>query len=193
MIIENSFIMEEEIWKDIEGYEGLYQVSNLGRVKSLARVDAIGHFRKEKILSTYCVRGYLLVTLCKNKKQTHFFVHRLVATAFIPNPDNLPVINHKSENKNENNIENLEWCTHNYNCNYGTRNKRSSKAQLNRIDCSKRVYQYTLDGVFVREWPSAKEIERQLGFANQSINKCCNGKLKQAYGYIWRFKEKGVA
>lgn len=120
----------KEIWKDIPDFEGLYQVSNLGNVKTLDKYVGTGikHNskvkRKEKLLKQYNKRGYLQVSLSKNHKRYYFSVHRLVAQAFIPNPDNLLQVNHKDENPMNNCIENLEWCTAKYNCNYGTRNKR---------------------------------------------------------------------
>ena len=127
----------EEIWKDIiiqkngiiYDYSGLYQVSNLGRVRSLDRVDSNGHKVKGKIMQ-YKPRknGYVYATLCKDgKKQQQFLVHRLVATMFIPNPDNLPQVNHKNELKHDNVWTNLEWCTESYNANYGTRNERAGE------------------------------------------------------------------
>ena len=119
-----------EIWKDIEGYEGIYQVSNLGNVKVLDRYvnSSIKNNkivkRQGKILKQYIKKGYLQVTLTLNNKRKYYNVHRLVANAFIPNPDKLPQVNHKNENKYDNRVENLEWCTAKYNCNYGTRNSK---------------------------------------------------------------------
>ena len=121
---------EEEIWCPIRGYEGIYEVSDQGRVKSIG-------YGKERILRpgrNTC--GYLLVGLRKNREQKWYLVHRLVAQAFIPNPDNLPQVNHKDENKTNNSVQNLEWCDRKYNCNYGTRNQRISKP----------VLQFTKDG-----------------------------------------------
>ena len=162
----------EEIWKDKKGYEGHYQVSNWGRVKSIK-------FGKEKILKLIKDKdGYLQVTLCKNNIKKVYKVHRLVAEAFIDNPDNLPQVNHKDENKTNNNVENLEWCTNEYNINYGTRTER----------CSKPVLQYTLDGEFVREWESAIQAEREGGFNNTCICQCCLGKRKTHKGFIWKYK-----
>ena len=121
-----------EIWKDIKGYEGLYQVSNLGRVKSLPKYHKTksGYFSKERIIKTIRNdRGYLMVGLSKDWKKKKVFVHRLVAEAFIPNPNNYTQINHINEQeKDNNNVDNLEWCTCKYNCNYGTRNKRIREA-----------------------------------------------------------------
>lgn len=170
--------MKKEIWKDILGYEGLYQVSNFGRVKSLK-------FGKERILKlTKDKDGYLIVNLYKNNKSKTFKVHRLVAEAFIPNPDNLPQVNHKDEDKSNNILSNLEWCDVKYNQNYGTRNKRIGKSNTNGKR-SKPVLQYTLDGKFVREWESYRECKRN-GFNH--VSECCRGKLKSCEGFIWKYK-----
>lgn len=167
--------MKKEYWKPVVGYEGLYEVSNFGRVKSI-------RFGKERILKPGTdKRGYLLVGLCKNNKQKTHKVHRLVMEAFIPNTDNLPCVNHKDEDKTNNNVENLEWCSYTYNNNYGTRNERRSKK------ISKPILQYTLDGVFVKEWDSIRECGRN-GFNSAQICNCCNGKRKQHKGFIWRYK-----
>lgn len=185
----------KEIWKDIEEYKGAYQVSNLGQVKALERIDNSGHLRKEMVLKQNDSRGYKTVILYKNGKPKSFQVHRLVAIAFIPNPNNLPQVNHKDENPGNNIVENLEWCDNRYNCGFGTRNKRISKnatgKHINRIDISRKVKQYSLSGTFIKEWESAAEIERQTGFDASSIGKCCRNipKYKTARGYIWRFSE----
>ncbi len=113
----------KEIWKDIEGYEGLYQVSNLGDVRSLKYAGG----NKVKILKQGNVNGYKRVSLHKNNKQKNYFVHRLVAMTFIPNPNNLPLVNHKDENKTNNSVDNLEWCTQKYNINYGSAIKKVVK------------------------------------------------------------------
>ena len=116
--------MEE--WRDIEGYKGLYQISNLGRVKSFPNCKR----KTTRILKpgNNCTgRGYLFIFLFKNKQKKRFYVHRLVAQAFIPNPNNLPMINHKDENPSKNIVDNLEWCDNKYNCNYGTLPKRKSE------------------------------------------------------------------
>lgn len=112
----------KEIWKDIEGYEGLYQISNTGKVKSLKRkykTKKCDEIIKSPSLAS---RGYFRLPLCKEGKVKYFYIHRLVAQAFIPNPENLPQVNHKDENKLNNNVTNLEWCTHTYNMNYGNIN-----------------------------------------------------------------------
>ena len=148
----------EEIWKDIEGYEGLYQISTMGRVKSL---------RRNIILRQGITNGYERVVLSTNNIPKGYSIHRLVANAFIPNPDNLPQVNHKDENKANNRVDNLEWCTQKYNVNYGTINIRKSQKQLNNKNKSKIVLQYSLDGTFIKEWKSTRDVQRNLGF-NQS-------------------------
>lgn len=174
--------MKNEIWKDVAGYEGLYQVSSEGRVKSLERTDSWGRTVKERILKTNVVGGgYLSVVLYAGGKTRMFFVHRLVCQAFHENPDNKPQVNHINEIKTDNRACNLEWCTCKQNINHGTAKDRSSKNR------SKSVGQYTLDGALVKFWASTMEVERQAGFNHGNISKVANGKLKQAYGFIWKY------
>ena len=175
--------MKKEYWKPVVGYEGLYEVSNWGRVKSLN----YNHTGKGKILKqNQIMNGYKSVMLCKDGKRKNYLVHRLVAEAFIPNPDNLPQVNHKDENKTNNNVDNLEWCDAKYNHNYGTINERISKSQINGKR-SKIVIQYNLDGTFVREWPSTMECGRN-GYDQSSVADCCRGKLKTYKGFLWEYK-----
>ena len=169
--------MEEEIWCTINGYEGQYQVSDQGRVRSMK-------FGKYRILKPgRMTNGYLQVHLCKNGEKKMYLVHRLVAKTFIPNPYNLQEVNHKDENKTNNFVQNLEWCDRKSNCNYGTRNKRISDK------CSKMVLQYEKSGEFVKEWKSARDVQRNLGYAYQHISNCCTGRYKSAYNFIWKFKD----
>jgi len=183
-------LQEQEEWRDIKGYEGLYQVSNMGQVKSLERIfiDKIGHRQhiKERILKSRSnVYGYLQVTLYDSSgKRKTFRVHRLVCEAFHENPKNKPCVNHIDENKVNNTASNLEWCTYAENINHGTRTARMAKAQ------SKAVGQYTKDGELVKVWQSTHEVERQLGFAQGNITRAANGKYKTAYGYVWKYVEE---
>lgn len=126
----------EEIWKPIKGYEGYYEVSNLGRVRRLDRYDygcGYARFYKGGILKSLCgSNGYLHVMLCRDGTRLTKSVHRLVATTFIPNPENLPQVNHKDEDKSNNTVTNLEWCSSKYNMNYGTKNRRCNDTKIKR-------------------------------------------------------------
>lgn len=167
--------MKKEEWKIIDEYPN-YMVSNLGRVKSLNYMKS----GKEKILKCWVKKdGYIQIRLNKYGKGKKYYVHRLVAEAFIPNPNNLPEVNHKSEIKTQNNVENLEWCDRKYNMNYGTHPKKS-----------KTVLQYDLEGNLIAEFPSLMEIKRQFGYNCGYICNCCNSKLQDnmAYGFKWRYK-----
>ena len=174
--------MTEEIWCPIKGYEGQYQVSDKGRVRSIK-------FGKERILKPGSDKdGYLQVCLYKNGEQKECKVHRIVAQTFTPNPDNLPEVNHKDEDKINNKVSNLEWCDRKYNQNYGTRNQRMAEKNTNG-KLSKPVLQYTKSGEYVREWKSASDVQRNLGYFQNYISSCCTGKYKYAYNFIWKFKD----
>ena len=163
--------MKNEEWRDVVGYEGYYQVSNEGRVKSFK-------WNKERFLKPSMDKdGYLLVTLCAGGKPKTLKVHRLVCEAFHENPDNKPQVNHINEDKTDNRACNLEWCTCKQNVNHGSRNERVSKP----------VGQYSLDGKLIKLWPSAIAVQRQAGFSQGNISQVARGKHKQAYGYIWRY------
>ena len=165
----------DEIWKDKKNYEGHYQVSNCGRVKSIK-------FGKERILKPLTnSSGYLCVNLYKNGIIKTYLVHRLVAEVFLPNPNNYKEVNHKDECKTNNVVTNLEWCDRSYNNNYGTARQRMVEKK------SKSVLQYDLEGNFIKEWQSTRECERN-GFNHSVICKCCNGKLKTYKGFIWKYK-----
>ena len=175
----------EEVWKDINEFKGYYQVSNFGRIKSLFRYAKVKNgFRSvpEKILKPKIDKdGYLHVVLQKDRKLKYLAIHRIVADTFIDNPNNLPHVNHKNENKQDNRVENLEWCTEQYNCNYGNRNKKLSKSKY------KAINQYSLKGDLIKEWESGISIEKETGFNKKNISACCRGVRKTAYGYIWKF------
>jgi hypothetical protein len=189
----------EEIWKDIKGYEGLYQVSTLGRVRSVSRevIDSIGrHSIKEgRILSlrNSTQTGYPTTNLTKDGKCASFNVHRLVAEAFIPNPNNLPCVNHKDESRNNNIVSNLEWCSYRYNNTYGTAVKRRNESLVRFYEKHNEllspVVQYSKSGEIICEYRSIREAEKIIGLEKSSgISACCHGKLKIAYGFVWRFK-----
>lgn len=170
-----------EVWKDINGFEGLYQVSNFGRVKS----NKTGKIKKPSFNNC----GYLRVSLWNNGVGKHLFVHRLVAEHFLPNDDLFKIeINHKDECKTNNFVfvgengvvdeskSNLEWCSSQYNTAYSQ---------------AKNVLQFDKQGNFIKEWESAIEVQRQLGFSHAHIGKCCQKKThyNTSYGFVWRFKD----
>ncbi|MBQ2175564.1 MAG: HNH endonuclease [Alphaproteobacteria bacterium] len=179
-----------EYWKAMPNYEGIYMISSWGRVKALpSKVhihNAGDYYTKEKIL-----------VLCKNSGGYYIFrsrdhksisVHRMVALAFLggpPNPDK-NVINHKDENKTNNRVDNLEWCTTKYNVTYGAAIQKRVEKQ------SKKVAQYSLDGTLVAIYPSASEAARQTGFEQSLISAYCRGERKTAYGYIWKYIKGGI-
>ncbi len=162
----------KEIWKDIEGYEELYQVSNFGNVRNKQ-----GLIMKQRLDT----KGYKQINLIKNGvKKTHR-VHRLVAQAYLVNVNNYPCINHKDENKQNNCVDNLEFCTVKYNLNYGTTIERARKSRM------KPIKQYSLDGELIKVWNCAKDIEREKGYSHSCICNCLKGKTKQSYNFIWRY------
>ena len=172
----------KEIWKDVVGHEGDYEVSNLGRVWSN---------KTNKILKPhYNKLGYARLILRKDNKSIGASPHRLVAIAFIPNPHNLPEVNHKDENPSNNRLDNLEWCTKKYNNNYGTKIQRKVKnTDYSAVarKTSKGINQLELDGTLVKTWSSARECARTLGIDNSRIGHCCRGAQMTAYGYKWEY------
>ena len=184
----------KEIWKDVIGYEGLYQVSNRGRVKSLERLSTNGRCLKGKILKTYKRNGYNRISLSKNGKNNWFSTHRLVAESFLNKLDfkslldedrskidlNKLEVNHIDENKSNNNIDNLEWCTSKYNNNYGNHKQ-------NVIDkIKKKVSQYDLNGNFIKMYDSINDASFDSNLTHH-IGEVCQGKRKTAGGYIWKY------
>ncbi len=169
-----------EVWKDIKGYEGLYKVSNLGRIKKLNQIRTCWNGYKtityevpEKILALRMRSNYLAIGLTKNKKQITYCVHRLVAQAFIDNPENLPCVNHIDENKLNNNANNLEWCTHEYNNKYGTRTAKTCKP----IKCVETKIIYN----------SMVEASKQTNIPRPNILACCKNHSRTAGGYHWKY------
>lgn len=190
----NNKIMEN--WKDIQGYEGFYQVSDCGNVKSLARDvynprgTVIRHMEEKILVQCIDNHGYARVNLYLNGKMKSIFVHRLVATAFIENPENKPMINHKDENPLNNCVDNLEWCTASYNANYGTRNARISQIRrsykLGNAPSARAVFCVELNKTF----DCAKRVEEELGIWGTSITRICKGKAKTTGGFHWRYADE---
>ena len=174
----------EEIWKDIAGYESLYQVSNLGRVKSLRRLTKCrgGSYGvvKEKILKKSLNNGYEIVSFIKDNRHKTYSVHRLVALAFIANPYNLPQINHKDEFKSNNIAKNLEWCTHRYNINYGSFQKNKAKSN------SKKTYKTSIDGEILGAYDSLKEAATANAERSGSVSNCIGGRVKTLHGFLYK-------
>lgn len=171
-----------EIWKDIQGYDGKYQVSNTGKVRSFAKSYRNG---EGLILSPYIhKRGYYSVCLFDSAgKHKNHMIHRLVAVAFVPNPNGYNVVNHKDENKLNNNADNLEWCTSGYNLSYGTARLRQG------ITYGHPIEQMTVDGIVIAKYSSPETASKLLSIDASSIHKCCNGRRKYAGGYMWRFTD----
>ena len=178
-----------EVWKPIPNYEGFYEVSNTGKVRSVYRYRRV---LKPMISNT----GYERVDLFKDKDRKQFSVHRLVAMVFVGNPNQKPFVNHKDENKLNNSADNLEWVSHVENCRYGTAIVRRTEhfdyghRKINNANqikvCSKPIKQYTKNGSFVREWASASECHRETGIGISEIREVVKGKRKSAGGYVFR-------
>ena len=163
----------EEIWKEIVGLNGFYQVSSNGRIKSLI---------SNKILKTFYDKdGYVCIKIQNKYIKKHFKIHRLVAQAFLEDYDNNLQINHKNGIKNDNRVENIEMCSASENINH------SDYVLNHRI---KKIYQYDLDNNFIREWKSSKDIEHIYGYNRTVIGRVCNGKRRKAYGYIWKYEKR---
>ena len=179
----------EEIWKYIKNYEGFYQISNFGRVRSVDRFVNGNHincdyqFMKGKMLKLRKNRyGYWIVILRKNSSSKGFLVHRLVAEAFITNPNNLPYVNHKDENPANSIVTNLEWCTASYNLEYSNVAEKINKFKI------RRVIQFDKNMNEIKRWNSLKEAAASIGRAQQNISRCCRNKCKTCGGYKWRYE-----
>ena len=194
--------MEE--WKDIYyfdctkdewiDYRGLYQVSNLGRVKSLERLDSNGHKAKERILKTHCtVKDYLTVVLCKKRKRKAFRVHRLVASMFLPNPENKPCVDHINTKRDDNRAENLRWCSYKENNNNElTRKKYSEAKKGEKHPRSRAVIGINIENLTITiEYESMGQAQKD-GFNEAHIWSCCNGRRKTHKGYFWVNKENYI-
>lgn len=213
--------MKEYLWKDIKGYEGLYQVSNLGNIKSMPRTIVTNNrfgkmtkYTKSREIKPHLNKktGYYQVHLSKNKKTKMFLLHRLVAETFIPNMDNKPQINHINANKTDNRIENLEWCTSSENIKHAFANNLShsnfkvqcgskhhffgkhhsiESKQKMKESHYKKIIQYDKNNKLIKIWNGIKQIEEELNINNGNISQCCRSKRKTAGGYIWRYENEG--
>lgn len=174
---------ENEIWKPVVGYEGLYEVSNYGRIRSIDRVvfqQGRNQIYRGRIMATFINNsGYEAIRLSKGNKKKWMLIHRIVAEAFLPNPNSLPYVNHKDETKTNNSVDNLEWCSLEYNVNYGTSTRRRS------IKMGKRIYAYSLKGEFLATYFSIREAERVTGVKKQNIMSVID-KNKTAGEMFWR-------
>lgn len=173
----------QEIWKDVKGFEGLYQVSNMGNVKSLGR-KVYNYFQKERILQPAKINGYLRVALFKDSHCKNYLVHRLVAEHFITNPDNKPQINHKDGNKENNVWTNLEWNTSKEN------NMHAFKNGLNKPHNMRKIIQYDLNGNFIKKWNSIIEASKNLKINSGNLSSTLNGKFKTCGGYKWKYERR---
>lgn len=174
-------MFELETWKNIEGYEGIYQVSNLGKVKSLSRFDGNHHFRAEKVLKPFDIgNGYFRVNLFKNGKVKHAYIHRLVAKAFVSNVEGKSIVNHLNEDPSDNKATNLAWATTKENVNYGTAvNRRSQK-------CKKPIIRIDVGSGEEFFYDSFCSAEKD-GFNRSAIYNCCSKRAKTHKGYKWEY------
>ena len=185
----------QEIWKPIRNFEGYYEVSNLGNVRGVDRIIFYKNGKKVHIKGKIKKQvknpnGYMQISLRKNGEMKSFYIHRLVAEAFLDNPNNLPCVNHKDETRNNNLADNLEWCDYSYNNNYGNCNekrKRNTDYKNRNINYFvKPIYQYKTDGTFIASYKSSIEASK-LGYSADCIRKCCCNYIKTHQGFIWSY------
>lgn len=179
----------KEIWKPIPKYEGLYEVSNLGRVRSLDRIkpNSGGQIASGAIKSLVDNgRGYKVVSLYRNNIGSMKYVHRLVAEAFVANPHNFPEVNHKDENKSNNTACNLEWCTRVYNNNYGTKSKRCRETYVNH-DRNRQIDMYDMNGTFIKTFLCSNDIKGDIEIDRRSLYNVCTGIAKSYNNYRFAF------
>ena len=186
--------LPDEKWLPIKGYEQSYMVSSYGRIKTIDRTLEFSDGRvrkyKGKVIRIHRInQNYYVASLSQNQRRLMKDVHRLVAEAFIPNPNGFKEVNHKDENSLNNQVDNLEWCTRKYNLNYGSRNKRSSESRMNNPITSKPIIQMKPDGTVIRTFPSIREAARYLGDVKKDCNilRVCQGKFKTSNGYKWSY------
>ena len=183
-----SIRLEGEEWKDVV-FNPRYAVSSLGRIVAYSAPYEIGsnlYHRKPKLIKPYLSKNYYMVKLSNGHKEFHnYMVHRLVAEAFIPNPNNYPQVNHKDENGQNNRVDNLEWCTAKYNSNYGTRNKRMGRTQKETSPCRKRVIQLSIDNIYVKEFNSIAEASEAANVCRETMSNHCNNPNSILKGFKW--------
>ena len=200
---------EKEIWKDVVGYEGRYQISSQGRVLSTGKYIDGRIFEPKYVKTRLDIGGYVTVALYKGRLGKEYKVHRLVAQAFIPNPQNLPFVDHINTKRNDNRVSNLRWCTHQENCNNPLTRKnisRSAKIAFNKEEIRKqrtermlrindivvakrrkKVKQFSLDGQFIKEYKSMNDAARAISGYSGYIRDVCNGKARSYKGFIWKY------
>ena len=193
----------KEIWKDIEGYEGLYQVSNFGKVRSLDRYNSRGCWIKGCILEPTNCKGYLQIVLFLNGQKSYYYIHKIVAKAFLPNPDNKPEIDHINTDRTDNTVwlnedgsinydkTNLRWVSHKENMNNPLTRKKQSTRLKGKIGhntpASKIIAQLDKNGKLLKVWLCAMDAARQEGYTQEHISSCCKGTLKTHKGYKWQY------